>query len=97
MRFVSPQPQPGRVPDAPVLSLGAAAGALTLASFEVVAFSRSVIASFAVASPLAELSTATADACSGSDTVAAVVVSAAVTLALVAPDAISSRVDAPAI
>jgi hypothetical protein len=85
------------VPDAPVLSLGAPAGALTVTSFEVVDFPRSAIDSFAVASPLAELSMATADACSGSDTVAAVVVTSAVTRVLVAPDAISSRVDAPAI
>ena len=68
-----------------------------MTSFEVVDFPRSAIDSFAVASPLAELSIATDEACSGSDTVAAVVVRPAVTLALVALDAISSRVDAPAI
>jgi hypothetical protein len=77
--------------------LGAAAGALTVASFEIVVFSRSAIDSFALASPFAELSTATVDACSGSDTVAAVVVTSAVRLAPVVPDAISSRVDALAI
>jgi len=100
--FVSPQPQPGRVPDAPVvLSLGAAAGALTVTSFSSFSVasvdrSRSVIASFAVAIPFADFSRAVDEACSGSDTVGVVPVSSADTAALVARDALASLVDAPA-
>jgi hypothetical protein len=58
---------------------------------------RLAIDSFAVAIPFADLSRATDDACSASETVHAVPVSPAETEALVATDAFSSRVDAPAI
>src|SRR5439155_15861545 len=64
--FVSPQPQPGRVPAPAVPSLGAAARALTLTSVvsvvSVVVVSRSAIDSFAVAIPFADFSRATDDA-----------------------------------
>src|SRR5438445_11791631 len=99
--FVSPQPQPGRVPAPAVPSLGAAARALTLTSVvsvvSVVVVSRSAIDSFAVAIPFADFSRATDDACSASETVHAVPVSPAETEALVAREAFSSRVAAPAI
>ena len=98
MWFVSPQPHPGRAPV--VLSVGAAAGALTVTSFWAVSVVRArvVIASSAFADfSLATL--ATDDACSGSDALAAVPVRSAETEtdALVASDVVSSRVDAPAI
>src|SRR5207249_11625889 len=97
--LVSPQPQPGRVPDALVVSLGAAARALTATSFvSVVSFSavsRSAIASLAFAIPFADFSLAVAETCSGSDT-AAVPATSVEAEALVASDAVSSRVDAPA-
>jgi len=88
------------VPDALVLSLGAAARALTATSFvsvlSFVAVSRSAIALFAVAIPFADFTRATDEACSGNVIVAAVPTSSAETEALVARDAVSFRVDAPA-
>src|SRR5438132_8328755 len=95
--LVSPQPQPGRVPDALVLSLGAAARALTATSLvSFVAVSRSAIASFAVAIPFVDFTCATDEACSGNVIVAAVSISSAEIEALVAREAVSFRVDAPA-
>jgi hypothetical protein len=84
-----------------VLSLGAWAAAFTATSFVsvvwVIVDSRAVSDWFAVAIPFAEFSRATDDACSASATVHAVPVRPADTEALVATDAFSSRVDAPAI
>ena len=91
MWFVSPQPQPGRVPDAALPSLGAAARALTATSVVVSTLARSEVAS------LSAFSRARDDACSGRATVATFVASSAETVALVATDAVSSRVAAPAI
>jgi hypothetical protein len=90
------------VPDAPVVpSLGARAAALTATSVVVVVsvavVSRLAIDSFAVAIPFADFSRATDDAWSGSEPVHAVPVSPTETEALVAMDADSSRVEAPAI
>ncbi len=101
--FVSPQPQPGRVPAPLVLSCGAPAGVLAVTSFAVVVVSvvetraRVAIDSFAFASPAADLSFAMDDAWSANETVGAVPVRVAETEALVATDAFSSRVAAPAI